>query len=284
MNLKNAMISIILAASMGAAGCAMRSLEQRHETADQIAESAGMAGRVIPSRFFNLSVWEKIKQPGDEINIYIEGDGLAWLNKHTKSLNPTPVNPLMLRLAALDDADNVIYMARPCQYSGWNGSGACPDMYWTDGRTAPEVIKSYNTALDKIKFASHTQGFNLIGYSGGAAVAALVAAARTDVLSLRTVAGNTDYAAFSAIHNVSPLGTSLDPLGVAPKIAYIPQRHFVGTDDKVIPEEIFNNWKQASGNDACVRLTIVPGATHESGWVEQWKTLLEAPLSCEEEY
>ena len=51
------------------------------------------------------------------VNIYIEGDGRAWLNKNRPSLDPTPKNSLALKLAEIDPAPNVIYLARPCQYS-----------------------------------------------------------------------------------------------------------------------------------------------------------------------
>lgn len=239
-----------------------------------------MTERVIQAGVFNLTAWERISNPAAPVNIYIEGDGLAWLNKRTKSMNPTPPNPLTLRLAAADKSENVVYIARPCQYTGWINDGACPDRYWTNGRTAPEVISAYSQALDVLRKYYQVGSFNLIGYSGGAAVAALLAAERPDVLSLRTIAGNTNYTAFSKLHNVSPLDASINPIDVAAKLSHLPQQHFIGASDTIVPVAIFDSWKLASGDTACIQSSILPGATHEKGWAEKWPELLNMPLSC----
>jgi hypothetical protein len=278
MVIKRFILSLLAAGLLG--GCAISSLSARHDVAADISRPAAMTERVVKAGLFNLTAWERISQPDAPVNIYIEGDGLAWLNTRTKSLNPTPLNPLGLRLAALDKSANVIYLARPCQYTGWNNPGACPDLYWTNGRTAAEVIFSYTLALDDIKAQHRVTAFNLIGYSGGAAVAALVAAERTDVVSLRTVAGNMDYTVFSTVHAVSPMDASLNPLQAAAKISHIPQQHFIGDSDAIVPPAIFNSWQQASGDTACIQSMIVPGATHEKGWVEKWPELLNTPPAC----
>ncbi len=270
-------LGLILCAMIALDGCgAGSSLESRHETARGIARPAMMDERVVAAGIFNLTLWVRLNKPDAPAHVYIEGDGLAWLSKHLKSMNPTPPDPMTLRLAALDSADNVIYMARPCQYTGWHKPDACPDLYWTNGRTAPEVIHAYQQALDNMK--ARATGFHLIGYSGGAAVAALVAAGRNDVLSLRTVAGNLDYATFSHLHKISPLDASLDPIRIAASIAHIPQFHFIGEQDKVVPAAIFDSWKRASGITACVQSAIVADSTHEKGWIEKWQDLLFSPL------
>ena len=262
-------------------GCgASSSLSTRHETAAGIAGPAGMSERILPAGIFNLTAWERIQQHGATVNIYIEGDGLAWLDKYRKSMNPTPPDPLALHLAAADKNRNVIYLARPCQYTGWNGDGGCPDKYWTTGTAAAEVIAAYDQALNDLKARYQVTGFNLIGYSGGAAVAVLVAAKRTDVLSIRTVAGNTAYAVFAAVHEVTPISDSIDPVTAAPAVARIPQQHFIGGKDKVVPHDIFDGWKQASGSSTCVHAAVRPENTHDKGWAEDWPVLLDVPLSC----
>ena len=276
----NKLILILLSVTI-LSGCgASSSLSSRHETATGIAGSASMTERILQAGPFNLTAWEHVQRPGAVADVYIEGDGLAWLDKYRKSMNPTPPDPLALHLAAADKNSNVIYMARPCQYSGWNGDGGCPDKYWTTGTAAPEVIAAYDQALNDLKTRYQVTGFNLIGYSGGAAVAVLVAAKRTDVLSIRTVAGNTDYAAFSAVHEVSPISDSIDPVSVAVTISRIPQQHFIGGKDKIVPHDIFDGWKQASGASACVHATVRPENTHNKGWAEEWPALLDIPVSC----
>jgi pimeloyl-ACP methyl ester carboxylesterase len=133
------------------------------------------------------------------------------------------------------------------------------------------------------RFARDAQstGIDLIGYSGGGAVAALIAARRQDVKSLRTVAGNLDPNGLNEYHEVSPLDErSLDPMAIAAKLAAIPQYHFTGTEDPVVPALIAENFSKRSGKSACIHILPVRGADHVNGWAEAWSRLLALPLSC----
>ncbi len=49
--------------------------------------------------------------------VYIEGDGRAYVNRRTPSNDPTPGNPMALRLALADPSLRVLYLGRPCQYT-----------------------------------------------------------------------------------------------------------------------------------------------------------------------
>src|SRR3989338_3420577 len=106
MKIKQSTLTLLLAGLL--AGCSISSLSARHDVAAGIARKAAMTERVIKAGVFNLTAWERISQPGVPVAIYVEGDGLAWLNKRTKSLNPTPPDPLTLRLAAEDQSANVV--------------------------------------------------------------------------------------------------------------------------------------------------------------------------------
>ena len=46
----------------------------------------------------------------------IEGDGAEWPGKFQPPADPTPDNPLTLRLALRDPDTPVAYIGRPCQY------------------------------------------------------------------------------------------------------------------------------------------------------------------------
>jgi len=261
--------------------CSRISVDKRGDDAKKIATKANMGEQIIKAKLFDLTTWQRVEDPYATVNVYIEGDGLAWLNKRKASNNPTPVDPIGLKLAALDRGSNVIYIARPCQYTGWNKDGYCSSVYWTTGRTAPEVIESFQSALDQIKEQYHSYKFNLIGYSGGASVAVLVAAGRNDVKSIRTVAGNTAYEIMSAYHQVSPMSDSIDPISVAYELRDTPQLHFVGGDDKVVPINVFNKWAAVSNNSACVKNFVIEDAEHNDGWVEQWGRLQVMQPSCD---
>ena len=237
---------------------------------------------VVP---FLLTAYEKVKVSGGVANIYIEGDGHAWLSKKIPSLDPTPKNPVALKLARQDEAQNVIYLARPCQYINksaktFDGS-ACDKKYWTSHRFAPEVIEAMSAALDDIKHRYNITGFNIIGFSGGGNVAALLAARRNDVLSLRTVAGNLDNDLQNKIHNVSAMSHSLNAIDIAKKINHIPQIHFIGSDDKIVSVQLYESYKKASGVTKCVESLMVQNAGHTKNWDSMWKSLLEKSVHCE---
>lgn len=260
----------------------LSSCTSRLELARDIAGHSNMKEERIYSQPFNLTVFKKTGKNDGAANVYIEGDGLAWQNRFTPSLDPTPTNPLGLRLAAEDDvASNVIYIARPCQYEENLGLKPCRGAeYWTGKRFAPEVVDSINNALNEIKNQNNISDLNLIGYSGGGAIAVLIAAERQDVKGIRTVAGNLDHELFNRVHNVSKMDGSLNATDVAAKVSNIPQMHFIGEDDQIVPEEIYKSFKRASGDSNCVRSYRVKEATHENGWARKWKELLRAPLSC----
>ncbi len=256
------------------------SSHKKQAIAENIADAARMSQYIIPAGLFDITAWGHIDMPSKPINIYIEGDGKAWLSKYRKSLDPTPSDPIALKLAAIDNGPNVIYLARPCQYSGWRGDGTCPNFYWTNGRTAPEVVEAYQIALDKIRESYGPDYFNLIGYSGGASVALLVAAGRTDIGSIRTVAGNLDYDVFTSYHGVSPMAHSQNPVKVAHLLTKIPQVHFIGEEDSVVTIDLFKSWQQASGSIRCVKHVLVHDVNHYKGWAEEWRDLLARDPLC----
>lgn len=85
--------------------------------AQQIAQGAGLTKSQITANGFVLTAYSRLTNPKQAINVYIEGDGLAWVSRHQLSADPTPRNALGLALAAFDPAANVIYLARPCQFN-----------------------------------------------------------------------------------------------------------------------------------------------------------------------
>jgi hypothetical protein len=231
---------------------------------------------------FLLASWQKIAAPGAAIHVYIEGDGKAWLDRHTPSRNPTPKNPVALELARLDPYENVVYLARPCQFTDLDAPGNhCQREYWTSKRFAAEVIASYQTALDSLAQEHDNAGFHMIGYSGGANIAGLLAEQRNDILSLRTVAGNVDNDYFTQLHSVSEMPLSLNMADDAQKLSSIPQFHFIAEKDDLVPAAIYESYAKKLGTSSCLRSQIVEDTSHNQGWEEQWPTLLSLPVRCQ---
>ena len=211
--------------------------------------------------------------PADTIHVYIEGDGRAWIRRLPPE-DPTPTDPVALHLALADGANAVLYLARPCQLTTRATEGACALPYWSSHRFSEEVVSSMNLAVDRFKKESGARQLVIIGYSGGGAVAALIAARRDDVGLLITVAGTLDHRLWTSHHQVSPLRGSLNPVDQAARLASIPQTHFVGADDEIIPPLIAESYMRALPSRKNARVIRMPGYDHPCCWAKDWPALL----------
>ena len=213
----------------------------------------------IPTRDFTLASWQKITAPSGVYKIYIEGDGYAFNAHGHAAQDPTPRGTLVRELAFGDDSPNVVYLARPCQYVT---SPICSKRHWTTARFAHEII---NAEYEAIKQIAGDNPVVLIGFSGGAQVAGLIAAAKPglNVKKIITIAGNLDHLAWTQYHNLPPLNESMNLESYRKQFAKIPQTHYVGSDDEVMPPALVREFVGKSGNIIEVR-----GATHNSGWEE----------------
>lgn len=211
----------------------------------------------VKTRDFTIATWQKITNPQEVYKIYIEGDGYAFDRHGKPTQDPTPKGTLVRKLAFGDDNPNVIYLARPCQYVK---SPICSVRHWTTARFAPEII---NAEYETIKQIASNHPVILIGFSGGAQIAGLVATAKPglNVKKIITIAGNLDHLSWTQYHNLPPLNESMDLESYRKQFAEIPQIHYVGSDDKVIPPVLV---REFVGNDDLV--VEVNGANHNEGW------------------
>ncbi|MFA5270802.1 MAG: alpha/beta hydrolase [Candidatus Omnitrophota bacterium] len=258
--------------------CAAPSLNNKNIAVERIVKDNNFGKACLETKDFTLMAYYRFREPQQPINIYIEGDGSAWRNCARLSEDPTPRNPLVLELAAIDSSPNVAYLSRPGQYPMSCGASKPESSYWSGKRFSKEVITSVNEAINQLAYLAGSDKINLIGYSGGAAIAVLAAAQRKDVVSLRTIAGNLDSDAVNKHHNVSILSGSLNPIDVAQELKKIPQRHFVGANDKVVPGFIAESFVKRMDDKDFKRITVVKSATHTKGWQEHWKELLGYPV------
>ena len=211
-----------------------------------------------------LSLIPDNQPSGQTLTVFIEGDGLACISRSTPSLDPTPINPVGLHLALqFTGKTPVAYLGRPCQYIS-HQSTSCRQKYWTSHRFSPEVIMAESIALDKLKKFSGTSKLRLIGYSGGGGVATLLAAQRQDVTELITIAGNLDHQTWTTQLGISPLTGSLNPLDVQQQIAHIPQWHFLGEKDQIMPASAVKRFLDNAPSSA--RIVMVEKADHHCCW------------------
>ncbi|HDY86075.1 hypothetical protein LCGC14_0495810 [marine sediment metagenome] len=251
------------------------STQQRGDTAKQLARSHHWQAELIQTSHFDLLSYQPMQHTKETLlTVYIEGDGLAWLTKNIVSADPTPINPTGLKLALSHRHGNTVYLARPCQYTGGSKARNCNKHYWTDSRFAEEVIASSNEAINSLKAEFGAEQLQLVGYSGGGAVAALISARRDDVTRLITVAGNLNHQAWTTYYNISPLTGSLDPADYRQQLARIKQVHFVGSDDKVMPPFLAQHFVASLPSSTQAKVIIVPSQAHRCCWDEIWSDLV----------
>jgi dienelactone hydrolase len=250
-------------------------LKERDEIADDVARRGGLSRFFVDTGQFEIVGYRRFaNSASNEVAIYIEGDGLAFLSANVISKDPTPRDPVSLRLAALDPSPNVAYLSRPCQYQAPTRLARCSHIYWTSSRFAPVVINEMNVAVDAIKKAARADRVRLYGYSGGGVVAALLAARRDDMTFFATAASPLDHGTWTRIKRFSPLRESLNPTNSAAEAARVPQIHFVGADDDLVPRQVVEAYASkvlAAGGD--VKIVDVPGANHTCCWSDKWPDL-----------
>ena len=156
----------------------------------------------------------------------------------------------------------------------------CTSETWTSHRFSRAVIDAYHYGLNILSQQHTGASYDLIGFSGGGAIATIVAAERKDVNSLRTVAGNLDHRAVNAYHRVSPLTGSLNPIDITFRLTDMPQIHFIGAKDEIVPSWISKAFIDALGETTCARMIKVTGNGHTTGWVDFWKANIKVQPRC----
>ncbi len=272
-------------------GCDSQRLKMT-QTADQITAPKGFTRKLVKGGSFNLTTYQKITNPKDKFVIYIEGDGAVYFrNSKLSSSHPTPVSLMFLDLALLDNRPNVVYLARPCQYTPIELNPKCSisdnkenQQYWGSKRFSEEVIVSLNEAVNKITNGSR---FDLVGFSGGGAVAVLIAARNKNVDSILTIAANLDVSKFAEYHDkpyrpVDKMKNSLNPIDYTEKVKDIPQLHLSGGKDIRLPEFIAKNFVSKI-HTGCAKHKVIPKVEHAIGWNKHWRDILKSKITCEHE-
>ncbi|RQO68118.1 alpha/beta hydrolase [Aquitalea sp. FJL05] len=240
----------------------------------RLLQAKGWQGQYLQAGDFSLfSAGPVAQAAGNQpITVYLEGDGLAWLNSDTPSDDPTPLRPVGLQLALQQPDGVAVYLARPCQYAQ-PMPPQCQQAWWTAARFSEPVVAALDQALDQLKLQYGARQINMVGYSGGAALALLLAERRSDVQLLISVAGNVDPAGWIRLHALSPLQGSLDPL------AQLSQLHaghvwlLSGAEDENIPPALAAGVAAHLTAHLPVTLRTMPGFTHPCCWVETWPAL-----------
>lgn len=255
-----------------ATACAYQPPEARHADAVRLAQSAGWIGQTLSSEYYPLQTFvPKALIETPRLHVYIEGDGLAWVSRTQVSQDPTPIRPMALEMALADPSGHAVYLARPCQYVR---VAACQTSLWTHERFSAEVLAAMQQAINHLmqRYAAHD--VVLIGFSGGGTLAALIASERTDVAQLITVAAPLDHQHWTQLKKISPLTGSLNPVDRVANLVAIPQHHWVGEKDRVVPAEVATQFSSHFPPAQQPRVSIVPNYDHQCCWPKTWASKL----------
>lgn len=263
-------ILITLIVSLFISGCSRNipTPNERLHVADTLAQNNSLHVKTFKTKNFDIYTYSTQLFTCKTLNVYIEGDGLAWITSSLISDNPTPIHPTALKLMIQDSSTCRLYLARPCQYVS---TSTCKEKYWTSHRFSQEVIESYKEILDTFK----DKTFTLFGYSGGGAVATLISAQRDDVIKLVTIAGNLDIDYWAKKHYLTPLKGSLNPADFSDKLTKIKQWHLIGGKDSIIDKSIYDSYISHFTDTSHIKHKLYKNFTHSCCWEEEWKNILK---------
>lgn len=206
---------------------------------------------------------------GKALRVYVDGDGGPWIRERRVSVDPTPVNPVLLRL--MHGATHpAVYLGRPCYFGAASDKG-CSAAYWTFERYGPAVVDSMCEAVNRIAADRGTHSVTLIGYSGGGAIVVGMRACTERLDRLITIAGNLDPDAWARYHGYTPLG-DLSPVTTALEATdAVEESHWQCRDDSNVPPPITDAYFAA--RRAAIR-HIVDTCSHSTGWENYWPQII----------
>lgn len=245
---------------------------QRYNNTINLANESGWEEKNISTPIFALKSFVPIHHPTstDILTIFIEGDGFSWVNRTTPSVNPTPKNPVALKIALDINNSSSAYLSRPCQNTFDTDFQNCTQTYWTTERFNNDVINAMNSGVSEIKNMFNAKKIKLVGYSGGGVIALLLAKQRTDVIEVITVASNIDTDAWTKYHNIEPMNVQ-NPALFSDTLSNIRQIHYIGKKDDVVPSIIAESYVSYYPADNRPKIYIIDDFTHHCCW-EQTKS------------
>lgn len=218
----------------------------------------------------------RINNPdSDVLHVYIEGDGRPWIENRYIAKDPSPENPLALRLM-MRDPKNSLYLGRPCYFTRYRsgdrgGDTSCRPAFWTSARYSERVVESMVATLEAFIERNTYSKVVLIGYSGGGTIAYLMAGRTGKINRVITVAANLDHSAWTRYHNYSPLQDSLEPIATSIPQS-VGQLHLRGGRDRNVPGSVLK--KFMTGDTA--RWITFSDYSHACCWEKNWPDILAA--------
>ena len=259
-------LALCMATAMLACGCTGRRI-----VADDLAAAAAFTKSTVRgTEFTHVAYSADGGGAQSPVWVYIEGDGVPWIDETMPSRDPTPRALVALGLMAKGPRP-AVYLGRPC-YFGTSRDPPCEAVWWTHRRFGAEVVASMTAALRRLVDDKgwHGRTINLVGFSGGGTLATLMAPRLEGVCVLVSVASPLDIDEWTAGRGFSPLVGSENPARLPPIDSSVRQLHLRGEKDRIMPPD--NGTEFRRRNPVAV-FRVIEDVDHGAGWVAIWERM-----------
>ena len=233
---------------------------------DAAAQRAGLTREIVQGTSFRHVVYTRSGASSGTWTVYLESDGLPWVNGRAPASDPTSRDPLALQLM-MRSSGPAMYVSRPCYHELMDAG--CSWQSWTLARYSQAIVDSMVRAIQTQLHAKNATRVRLVGYSGGGALAVLIAERLANVDAVLTIGANLDIDAWTRHHGYLPLDGSVNP---ARSTLAHPWRetHLQGANDTVVPgattHAYFERYPHA-------RRVTLDAYDHVCCWVRDWPEL-----------
>lgn len=242
-----------------------------HVLFDRKATALNLTAGVIETSLFSHRVYRNNRKPHGKIHIYIAGDGLPWTAGIIPSRDPTPRMPLVLSLIKQDRSAALI-LGRPC-YHGLYNNPLCDASLWTNRRYSSVIVDSMEQAIEALSRQYQSAEIVLVGYSGGGALAVLLAERIPYTTAVITIGANLNTDAWTQYHRLLPLSGSINPVDRPNLPETLIQKHYVGQLDEVMPASLIETYTRSHLSS---ELLVVDNFKHRCCWENIWTQIIKA--------
>lgn len=233
------------------------------------AAARGLLARERTGAPFVHRVYAKPGAGVGPLHVYLDGDGRPAASPRLVAADPTPRERVVLDLVAADPGPALV-IGRPC-YHLTRPDPTCHPALWTTHRYAPEVLASLVAVIDAELAQAPDRPVVLVGYSGGGALAMLLAPRLARLDAVVTIAANLDTEAWTRHHGYAALTGSLNPATAPPLAARIRQLHLAGAADEVVPPALV---RAGLRRQPAAELRVLEGFDHACCWARAWPGIL----------
>lgn len=235
----------------------------------ETAASLGLREEVVVGTEFRHVLFWREGSDRPILHVYLGSDGSPYLGGYPAK-DPTPRDPLTLRLLALDSGP-AVYVGRPC-YHGVSAAPECTPDVSTYARYSERVVASLAAVVRRILAIHRYPELVLIGHSGGGILAMLLAERLPETSTVVTIAAPLDIDAWTDYHKARRLTGSLNPTRRPPLGGDVVQIHFAGGNDRTVPPSVVT----AGASPTHAKVVVIEDYDHVCCWEQIWPRVLRS--------